>query len=144
MSQNTSQVEVVLLDSDEIETADPVNVGALMSEGRNALASINELSGSLSSVVRTFSEKQGAERAVEAIEFGVDIRGAGFNLFALGPPGVGKHQLVTRILSERSGGDAQLWDWCYVSNFSDPQRPRLLRLEPLRLRPLSSPQLRPK
>jgi phospholipid/cholesterol/gamma-HCH transport system substrate-binding protein len=63
----------VLLDGDAIETADPVNVGALMSEGRSALASINELSGSLSSVVQTFSEKKGAERAVDAIEAVSDI-----------------------------------------------------------------------
>jgi phospholipid/cholesterol/gamma-HCH transport system substrate-binding protein len=63
----------VLLDGDEIDTADPANVGALMSEGRNALASINELSGSLNSVVQTFTEKQGAERAVEAIDAVSDI-----------------------------------------------------------------------
>ena len=63
----------VLLDGEEIGTDDPVNVTALMSEGRNALASINELSGSLSNVVKTFSEKEGAERAVEAIEAVSDI-----------------------------------------------------------------------
>ncbi|MAG34425.1 MAG: hypothetical protein CL908_26440 [Deltaproteobacteria bacterium] len=58
----------VLLDGDAIETAEPANVAALMTEGRNALAGINELSGSLNNVVRTFAEKEGAERAVEAIE----------------------------------------------------------------------------
>jgi len=63
----------VLIDGDEIRTADPVNVGALMSEGRDALASINELSGSLNDVVKTFAEKQGAERAVDAIEAVSDI-----------------------------------------------------------------------
>ena len=63
----------VLLDGDEISTADPVNVAALMSEGRSALASINELSGSLNNVVKTFAEKEGAERAVEAIQAVSDI-----------------------------------------------------------------------
>ena len=63
----------VLLDGAEIETDSPVNVGALMSEGRDALASINELSGSLNTVVRTFAEKKGAERAVDAIEAVSDI-----------------------------------------------------------------------
>lgn len=63
----------VLLDGDEIETSDPANVGALMSEGRNALASINELTGSLNAVVKTFAEKKGADRAVEAIEAVSDI-----------------------------------------------------------------------
>jgi phospholipid/cholesterol/gamma-HCH transport system substrate-binding protein len=63
----------VLLDGDEIETSDPANVGALMSEGRNALASINELTGSLNAVVKTFAEKKGADRAGEAIEAVSDI-----------------------------------------------------------------------
>jgi phospholipid/cholesterol/gamma-HCH transport system substrate-binding protein len=63
----------VLLDGDEIVTADPANVGALMSEGRNALASINELSASLNEVVKTFSEEKGAERAVGAIAAFSDI-----------------------------------------------------------------------
>jgi phospholipid/cholesterol/gamma-HCH transport system substrate-binding protein len=63
----------VLLDGDEIATAEPVNVTALMAEGRNALASINELSGSVNDVVKTFAEKEGAERAVEAIQAVSDI-----------------------------------------------------------------------
>lgn len=63
----------VLLEGDEIATADPTNVGALMSEGRAALASISELSGSLNNVVQTFSDKQGAQRAVDAIEAVSDI-----------------------------------------------------------------------
>lgn len=63
----------VLLEGDAIETANPVNVGALMSEGRDALASINQLSGSLNNVVKTFAEKEGAERAVDAIEAVSDI-----------------------------------------------------------------------
>lgn len=63
----------VLIDGDEIGAADPVNVGALMSEGRAALASISELSSSLNAVVQTFAEKEGAERAVDAIEAASDI-----------------------------------------------------------------------
>lgn len=63
----------VLLDGEEIATDDPVNVGALMAEGRNALANISALSGSLNEVVATFAENQGAERAVDAIEAVSDI-----------------------------------------------------------------------
>jgi phospholipid/cholesterol/gamma-HCH transport system substrate-binding protein len=63
----------VLRDGDEIDTTDPANVGALMSAGRDALASINELTGSLNAVVETFSENQGAERAVDAIAALSDI-----------------------------------------------------------------------
>ena len=51
----------VLIDGDEIGAADPDNVGALMSEGRAALASISELSSRLNAVVQTFAAKVGAD-----------------------------------------------------------------------------------
>ncbi len=63
----------VLGDGDEIETRDPANVTALMAEGRSALASIHELSGSLNEVVKTFAENKGAERAVKALGAVSDI-----------------------------------------------------------------------
>lgn len=71
----------------------------------------------------------GQERAVEAIEFGVDIRQPGFNIFALGTGGLGKHELVNSILAQRNRAEDPRWDWCYVANFEDPQKPRLLKLE---------------
>jgi len=57
----------------EVATRDPANVTALMAEGRNALASIHALSGSLNDVVKTFAESRGAERAVTALEAVSDI-----------------------------------------------------------------------
>ena len=44
------------------------------------------------------NESLGQERALAALRFGTGIRREGFNLFALGPAGVGKHQLVQRFL----------------------------------------------
>jgi hypothetical protein len=35
----------------------------------------------------------GQPRAVEAVEFGVQLRGEGYNIFALGPEGVGRRSL---------------------------------------------------
>jgi len=66
---------------------------------------------------------------MEAIEFGVDIQRSGFNVFALGEPGVGKHQLVNAILANRTTGGSPQYDWCYVNNFGDPQKPQLLKLK---------------
>jgi lon-related putative ATP-dependent protease len=70
----------------------------------------------------------GQQRAVDALEFGVDISQPGFNVFAFGPTGAGKHQLVRRILAQREHSGGHQSDWCYVSNFKDPGKPRLLRL----------------
>ncbi len=70
----------------------------------------------------------GQERALEAIEFGVDIEQHGFNLFVVGDPGFGKNELVRQILSRQAQADDSRWDWCYVNNFDQPQQPRLLKL----------------
>ena len=72
----------------------------------------------------------GQERAAEAIRFGVGIRREGFNVFALGPPGLGKRSLVLRLLRERATLEPAPDDWCYVFNFHERQRPMALRLPP--------------
>ncbi|MHC4221237.1 MAG: Lon protease family protein, partial [Planctomycetota bacterium] len=77
----------------------------------------------------SLSKPVGQDRALEAIEFGVDIQQQGFNVFALGDPGVGKHKLVDTILASRSADGSPQYDWCYVNNFDDPQKPLLLKLE---------------
>ena len=70
----------------------------------------------------------GQDRALEAIEFGIDIEQPGFNLFVIGDPGIGKQQLVRQVLSRRAQSTDSQSDWCYVNNFTDPQKPRLLKL----------------
>lgn len=70
----------------------------------------------------------GQHRALEALKFGIDIRRSGFNVFALGPSGIGKAQLVKEILKDHGASDSSRYDWCYVSNFSDPGKPSLLKL----------------
>ncbi|MCC6534716.1 MAG: AAA family ATPase [Burkholderiales bacterium] len=72
----------------------------------------------------------GQERAVEAVRFGMAIRRQGFNVFVLGPPGLGKHTLVRRFLEAEAADAARPSDWCYVHNFEQPDRPRALELPP--------------
>ena len=70
----------------------------------------------------------GQERAMQAIEFGIDIEQRGFNLFLLGRTGLGKQELVEQVVERHARPDGALFDWCYVNNFEDPQRPRVLKL----------------
>lgn len=70
----------------------------------------------------------GQERPVSALRFGVKMRRQGYNIYALGPSGLGKHTLVRRIIEERAAQEPPPSDWCYVNNFSQPYRPRILRL----------------
>jgi len=70
----------------------------------------------------------GQGRAREAIDFGVAVRARGYNLFVLGPPGLGKRTFARQMLEERAAAEAAPDDWCYVNNFDQPHRPNALRL----------------
>lgn len=76
------------------------------------------------------TEIVGQARAVEAVRFGIDIRREGYNLFVLGPPGIGKHSLVRQFLEQEVGAKPTPADWCYVNNFEQPYKPHALRLPP--------------
>ena len=72
----------------------------------------------------------GQSRAVEAIEFATGIGVDGHNVYVLGPAGTGRHSLVRRLLEKKAAGRSAPDDWCYVSNFSDPRKPKALALPP--------------
>jgi predicted ATP-dependent protease len=72
----------------------------------------------------------GQQRAREAVQLGVGVRRRGYNLFVLGPAGLGKRTLVGEMLEARAAGEPPPTDWCYVNNFAQPHRPRALRLPP--------------
>ncbi len=70
----------------------------------------------------------GQDRAAEALRFGTAIQQDGYNVFALGPPGVGKESLVFRVLGRRAAEEKAPSDWCYLNNFEDRHRPRAVEL----------------
>ncbi len=70
----------------------------------------------------------GQERAIDAVRFGTAMRRRGFNIFAFGPSGTGKHTLVQGILAAQAASEETPPDWCYVNNFADPHRPLSLNL----------------
>ena len=80
----------------------------------------------------------GQDRAVEAVSFGIGIRRDGYNLFASGPAGTGKHTLIGEFLQRQAHGEPVPDDWCYVNNFADPRRPRALRMPAGRAQPLAA------
>ena len=70
----------------------------------------------------------GQSRAVQAVHFGVGIRREGFNLYVMGPSGMGKHSMVREFLQHKAAEQAPPPDWCYVNNFDHPHKPRALSL----------------
>lgn len=72
----------------------------------------------------------GQDRAVEAIQFGLDITSPGFNVFVMGPTGSGRRSILKRIVEEKAQGEAVPDDWVYVMSFVEPTVPRAIRLPP--------------
>jgi lon-related putative ATP-dependent protease len=72
----------------------------------------------------------GQERATRAIEFGMAMPYPGYNVFATGPAGAGKSSILTRFLEAKAAARDVPADWGYAQNFSDPDRPRAVRLPP--------------
>ncbi|HIQ05976.1 MAG TPA: ATP-dependent protease, partial [Anaerolineae bacterium] len=70
----------------------------------------------------------GQARAVDALQFGLNIADHGFNIYVAGPPGTGKTTAVKTFLEEKAKDMPRPDDWCYVHNFADSYRPWALRL----------------
>jgi lon-related putative ATP-dependent protease len=70
----------------------------------------------------------GQERALRAIQFGINIKSHDFNLFVLGPPASGKTTAVRAHLGPKAAESPAPPDWAYVYNFENPNRPKALKL----------------
>ncbi len=70
----------------------------------------------------------GQERALGALRFGSDIDQPGYNLFALGPQGTGRHSTIHSYLKEKASDAVAPDDWVYVHNFASAHRPKAMRL----------------
>lgn len=71
----------------------------------------------------------GQLRATDATRFGIGMRHHGYNIYVMGPQGSGKRTLVRELLGKREGVSTETADdWCYVNNFSQPHKPRAIRL----------------
>jgi lon-related putative ATP-dependent protease len=70
----------------------------------------------------------GQDRALKAIQFGIDIRSHDFNMFVLGPPASGKSTAVKAHLGPKAAEAPAPPEWVYVNNFEAPNRPKALKL----------------
>ncbi len=70
----------------------------------------------------------GQERAFEAARLAIAMDHHGYNLFVLGEPGSGRHFAIRQLLGERAAVAERPSDWCYINNFSEANKPRVLKL----------------
>ncbi len=68
------------------------------------------------------------ERALRALRTGVELDAPGFNVFVCGVAGDGAGDAVARMIREMNPCLRPSLDRCYVNNFKNPDRPRLLTL----------------
>ncbi|HEY0845030.1 MAG TPA: ATP-binding protein [Noviherbaspirillum sp.] len=74
------------------------------------------------------TEMIGQARAMDAVRFGAGIRHDGYNIFVLGPAGMGKRSMVRQFLEKKAQDGQAPSDWCYVNNFAQPHMPHALKL----------------
>ncbi|MGN0920070.1 MAG: Lon protease family protein [Alphaproteobacteria bacterium] len=70
----------------------------------------------------------GQERAVEALNFAVNLSAPNAHLVCLGPKGVGRTSLTLDILRQFAEKKAAPKDWVYVANFNDLLHPLAMAL----------------
>jgi len=70
----------------------------------------------------------GQEKALAAIDFGINVDFEGYNIFCIGPEGTGKQSLVRQQIAKITKNKPTPDDWCYVNNFDEPHKPKAIRL----------------
>ncbi|HNY64097.1 MAG TPA: ATP-binding protein [Deltaproteobacteria bacterium] len=70
----------------------------------------------------------GQTKALKALQFGLDIKEKGFNIYVSGVPGTGKKTAVSNYLQEIARDKPTPPDWCYVNNFQESYRPKAISL----------------
>ncbi|MGC1582200.1 MAG: ATP-binding protein, partial [Candidatus Acidiferrales bacterium] len=74
------------------------------------------------------SGEMGQERALRALQMGVELTAQGYNVFICGLSGTSRGGMVTRMVEELNPARELAPDRCYVNSFKNADRPRLLTL----------------
>jgi hypothetical protein len=70
----------------------------------------------------------GQQRAVDAMNFGLQMQLGGYNIYISGEPGEGKTRYAMDSTQRLARDMPVPEDWCYVYNFEDANTPRAINL----------------
>ncbi len=70
------------------------------------------------------------ERAVRALDFGLNLEDLDFHLYVAGSSSLGASFITRSLVELQAKARPRPSDWCYVYNFKDPDRPRALEFPP--------------
>ncbi|QXM05332.1 Lon protease family protein [Crassaminicella indica] len=71
----------------------------------------------------------GQRRAAKALEFGLDIKKKGYNIFVSGQSGTGRNSYTLSITEKKAENKETPDDWLYVHNFKNPDSPIALHVK---------------
>ena len=80
------------------------------------------------SAIKPLDDVIGQERAVQALEFGLNMNHSGYNIFVTGLEGTGKSTIINDYVIKHAGTQPKPDDWCLVNNFKDEYRPRAIKV----------------
>ena len=70
----------------------------------------------------------GQQRAVEAIDFGLNMKGLEYNIFVTGLDGTGRSSIVRQLVAAHAANEEPSKDLCMVNNFEDEYCPRVIQM----------------
>ncbi len=70
----------------------------------------------------------GQERASDAIKFGMGMKVNNYHIFIAGPSKAGLTYAARTYLEEQAKKEPTPPDWCYVHNFTEPDKPKSLKI----------------
>jgi hypothetical protein len=87
--------------------------------------------------IKPLDEVIGQKRAVQAIEFGLNMKSAGYNIFVTGVEGTVKSTIVRELVSKHAKALPKPDDWCLANNFKDHFRHKAIAVPAGKAMPLS-------
>ncbi len=88
----------------------------------------NALTFKATSELTSLKQVIGQERAVRALQFGLELLAPGYNVFVGGLPGTGKSTIVTNLVKKFAATKPEPEDWILTFNFQDEYHPKVFSL----------------
>ncbi|NBB92528.1 MAG: AAA family ATPase [Gammaproteobacteria bacterium] len=101
---------------------------AIPSEKLRWQAELEAIPGDSTRDIPVLDGTLGQDAAAEALHYGIASPGHNQHVFLRGPRGSGRRRLVDSMFSSIRPQARQSRDFCFVHNFSNPDRPRLILL----------------
>lgn len=70
----------------------------------------------------------GQPRAKKSLEFGISMRGGGYNLYVMGDSGTGRQSLISKYVRDLAETQQAPSEWAYINNFDNPREPFALEV----------------